>query len=128
MGDDLEFYVEKCYRYYSQTYHTPLHLAKSILSAEEVVLIFMQNEMEDWTAEDMAEWKKKVDETPKVMIAAPEFIQPEEIDEEMWIAEQNALLKLQDEKDKKKQAEVIAKTHEAIDKLTESIKNIPEKK
>lgn len=125
MEDDLEFYVEKCYRYYSKTYHTPLHIAKEKVSEPEVVKIFMEDEMEDWTPDDMVEFKAKVNETPRVVIAAPSFTEePEEVDEEMWIAQQTALLKQQEAKEKKKQEDIMNKTHEAIDKMTAAIKNI----
>ena len=129
MCGDLDFYIEKCYKHYSKTYHTPLHIAKELIPMEEVIKVFMEDELEDFTPEDMADFKAKVDETPKLMLAAPTYTEEsEELSEELWIAQQNALLKQQDEKAKKQQADIIKQTHEALDKLTTSLTNVTEKK
>jgi hypothetical protein len=125
MENDIEWYIEQCYRHYSKTYHTPLHIAKKELPIEEVILIYMQDEMADWTADEMADWKTKVDETPKIYVAAPEYVDQEEMNEDLWVAQQTAILKQQEEQEKKKKEDVMAKTHEAIEKLTQSLKNIP---
>src|SRR5665213_722961 len=85
MTDDVEFYIEKCLRYYSKTYHTPLHIVKELLPLEEVIKITMEDEMMDFTADEIADWKAKVDETPKAYVAAPEFMEQEAMSEELWI-------------------------------------------
>ena len=128
MTDDVEFYIEKCLRYYSKTYHTPLHIVKELIPLEEVIMICMEDEMQDFTADEISDWKKKVDETPKAYVAAPEFMEQEEMSEDLWIAQQTALLKKQDEKQKKQKEqtskEIETKTNQAIDKLTASINAI----
>jgi hypothetical protein len=50
--DSLDFFIEKCYRYYSKTYHTPLKEAYK-LSKEEITLIYFQDEMLEGDADDM---------------------------------------------------------------------------
>jgi hypothetical protein len=124
MEDDIEFYVEKCYRYYSKTYHTPLHLAKEAITPEEVVKIYMEDEMAEWTAEEIEDLRNKIDETPKMVLAGYANKATEEIDEEVWIAQQSALLKKQEESQKAKQEEIIKETHKVIEKLTSSLKGL----
>lgn len=132
--DDAEWYIEKCYRYYSKTYHTPLHVAKEVMSVEEVVLISMQDEMLDLTAEEIADFKAKVNETLKTALVAPTLIDKldEAAGDDIWIAEQTALLKKQEAKEQenkktKAQEDIIKKTHEALEKLTVSIQAHPSK-
>lgn len=126
LSDDLDVYIDKCYRHYSKTYHTPLHVAQSILTAEEVALIFMEDEMEEWSVENVMEVKEALRTDDQPVIDCAQEKSNDVVDDDTWIAQQNAALKKQDEESKKKsaQAAVMKQTHDAIEKLTESFKSI----
>jgi hypothetical protein len=129
MNDDVDFYIENAYRFYSNQFHTPLHIAKELIPEAAVVQILMEHEMKDWTAEEISDLKAQLNDVPKIMInGASSDAAPEEVDNEAWIAQQNLLLKKQDAKEQQKknkeQEEIMTKTHEAINQLTESLKNL----
>ena len=125
MDQSMDAYVEKAYRHFSKTYHTALHIAKEIMTPHEVVLIAMEDEMDDLKLEELLEFRSEVAPVQSIF---PPYSLPEAgaIDDEAWIADQNRLLKIQEEKDKAKKAkemeEIAKKTHEAIEQLTAQLK------
>lgn len=129
LSEDIEIYVEKCYRYFSKTYSVSLIELKEKLSPEEVALVFMEDEMEEWTVEQVKEMKVQLDDSERAMLTAPVPGEDDdsELDDESWIAEQNKILKKQDvDKSKKAQEDVIKKTHAAIEQLTQTFKKTTE--
>ena len=122
IDESIDSYVEKAYRHFSKTYNTPLFEAKEKLTPHEVVLILMEDELEDFKVEELQDMLNEL--RPPVQLGAPEeMINSENVaDDELWIAQQNKLLKEQDEKEKNKQnEEIVKKTHEAIEKLTSAL-------
>jgi Ser-tRNA(Ala) deacylase AlaX len=88
----IEWYIEQSYRYYSKTYHTPLHVAKQILTAPEVVKIFMEDEMEDMPAEDIVAMRDRLMVSPKPMLSVEDYAteEDEEMSDEEWVLQQMA--------------------------------------
>lgn len=125
-SDDVWQYIEKCYRYYSKTYHVSLLEAKEKITIEEVVLIHMEDELEDMELESVLEMLKTI-ENPELPVALyeSEEVAGDDVSDDEWIAQQNLQLKKQDEAKKLKQAEDIAKrTHEALEQLTNSFQKM----
>lgn len=126
LSEDTDTYIEKCYRHYSKTYHTPLHLVKEQLTVEEVALVFMEDQIEEWSVEDLNSLKEKLDESERPVLQGALSNDPEDevIDDELWIAQQNKLVREQEAAVKAKQnQDVVKKTHEAIEQLTKSFEN-----
>lgn len=126
LAEDLDTYIEKCYRHYSKTYHTPLQLVKETLSPEQVAMVFMEDEMEEWSIENVMEIKEALNNGDRPVIETAQMAEEEVIDDDTWIAQQNATLKKQEDTDKKKKSQeaLMKQTHDAIEKLTESFKSI----
>lgn len=59
-SDTFSFFLHKCYKYYSKTYHTPLHLVKQQLSPIDVMIIFLEDHYEQMSAEDRNRLKKEL--------------------------------------------------------------------
>lgn len=125
MDESMDSYVEKAYRHFSRTYNTSLIEAREKLLPHEVILIFMEDEMSELKNEELLEFRAEV--SPALSIFPP-YSLPEAgaIDDEQWIADQNRLLKIQEEKSKAQKAkemeEIAKKTHEAIEQLTAQLK------
>src|SRR5580698_1152961 len=125
MDQSMDAYIERAYRYFSKTYSTSLIEAKDRLLPHEVVLIFMEDEMAELKDEELLEFRTEVAPAQSIF---PPYNLPEAaaIDDEQWIADQNRLLKQQEEKAKAKKAkemdEIAKKTHEAIEQLTAQLK------
>jgi hypothetical protein len=99
----VEGYIERAYRHYSKTYHTPLHTAKEIVNAAEVVLIYMEDEIADMNAEEIATFKEKVSPSIKPLFAMPDQEDNivEELDDDAWVAQQMMELEKKDKIEKK---------------------------
>ena len=118
IAGDLECFIEKCYRHYSKTYHTELEKAYT-LPIEQVVMIYMEDEMSDTTKEELEEMSKNFREI-EVFFFMPGSVESENevLDDELWIAKMNSDLKKKNEVDQKK---IIADTHKAIEELTKNL-------
>lgn len=79
----IEWLIERSYRHYSRTYNTPLHLAKSILTPQQAVLIFFEDSFADLPLEQQQQWKQK-------LLARPDIIVPQEERNNMYIDEEAA--------------------------------------
>lgn len=124
----IEFYIEKCYRYYSKTYHTPLEQAYNLLP-ERVCQVYEEDTMAQLTADDMEMIHSQINNKVEPLLQDIDNVVTEALDDDAWIAQQNLELQ-KEEADKKKQAEqadIIKRTHEAIDKLNKDIKQITTK-
>jgi len=91
-SNSIEWYVEQAYRYYSKTYHTPLHVARKNMIPAEVVQIFMEDEMADMNPEDVTALKDRLVKVPKPMLNVEDY-QPEEdteLSDEEWVMQQMA--------------------------------------
>jgi Lon protease-like protein len=123
--DSVDFFVEKCYRYYSKTYHTPLEEAYK-LPIEKVCQVFMEDEMIEYTSDQMEDVLSAINNKLEPVLQFVDETESEALDDDAWIAKQN--LELQQEETKKKkeleQAEIIKKTHEAIAALTSDLNSI----
>lgn len=121
-------YIEKCYRHYSVTYHTPLHLAKQILTIPEVILISMEDEMKDMPPDDVEEWLLKYDGKIKPMIEPinPYLPEQEEVSDDLWIAQQEKELKQKEAKEAVSNEDIIKKTHEAMNQFKTHIAKFAE--
>lgn len=126
LSDDPELYIEKCYRYYSKTYSMSLEQVKKDLAPEEVMLIYMEDELVDTDVEEILRIKALLDNTEKpVLNGYIEDNESTDMSDDEWIAQQNALLKKEEDTKKMKQQEDIAKkTHEVIEQLTQSFKSL----
>jgi hypothetical protein len=124
--DSVEFFVEKCYRYYSKNYHTPLEEAYKVPS-ERVCQVFMEDEMLEYTSDQMEDVLKTINNKLEPVLQDIEDEELAVVDDETWIAQQNLELKREEEAKKKKeleQSDIIKKTHEAIAALTSDLKSI----
>lgn len=122
IAGDLDCFIEKCYRYYSKTYHTELEKSYQ-LPIEQVVLIYMEDELSESTKEDLEELRKHF-VTPEIFFEMPEKAEMENevLDDEIWISKMNAdLKKKEDSKKEQDQKKVIEDTHKAIEELTKSL-------
>lgn len=129
--DSLEFFVEKCYRYYSKTYNTALDEAYK-LPIERVCQVYIEDEMAEYTSEQMEDTLAIISNKLEPVLEAideEEDSESKALDDEAWIAQQNLDLKKDEDKKKKEldQAEIIKKTHEAIAALTKDLKSMNEK-
>lgn len=132
--DSLEFFIEKCYRYYSKTYHTPLQQAYEV-PKEEVALIYFQDEMLDGDADDMELIKEQIQNKLEPVLSMPEILLQNKavLSEEEWVAKMNLEIKneMKAQKAKKNemsQEDIIKQTHDAIAALTTSLSKIKEDK
>lgn len=127
VNEDLESYVEKAYRHYSKTYFTALDEAKQKKTPHEVILILMEDELSELKVEELRDMQDELSTNPTLF--PDRAYASAEVSDEAWIADQNRMLRQQEEKDAAKKAkameEVAKKTHEAIEKLTATIKKIP---
>ena len=122
-SDDIELYIDKCYRHYSKTYNTPLADAYKDLTPEEVLLIYFCDEMEEWTPEEV-EKIQKILSTADVPMLDPGYSAKatSEISDDEWILQQEKNMKAEQEKKAKQQEDIAKKTHEAIEQLTQAFK------
>lgn len=125
LSDDIELYIEKCYRYYSRTYGPDLETLKQTMTAEQVALVFMEDEMIDWTAEEVIDVQRMLS-TTDVPVLDSNMIEDDEdgVSDDEWIAQQEAIAKKEEARKAKEQEEIAKKTHEAIEKLTQSFKSL----
>lgn len=121
LSDDIETYIEKCYRHYSKTYSVSLDECRSKMAPEQVALVYMEDELSDWNIEEIMKIKEMLS-TSDVPVLHSGMAEKEEdvISDDEWIAQQEALVKQQEEKKRKQQEEIAKKTHEAIEQLTKS--------
>lgn len=123
LQEDVEFYIEKCYRYYSRTYSTPLHVVKRELTAEEVVLIYMEDEFLEAPTDKLIELATEFVNDDYVLPV--ENAAPRQLSDEEWIALENK--KLQDAESKSaKQSEILKKTQEALAEFGKTIDSFAE--
>lgn len=123
-SDDIEKYVEKCYRYVSKTYHINLDELKSVKTPEEVALIFMEDELEDWTIEEIEKVKELLDTSDKPILQSGMIESDSELSDDEWILQQEAVAKKEEEKKRKQQEDIARKTHDAIQQLTQSFNGL----
>ena len=88
----VEWYTELAYRYYSKTYHTPLHIAKQVMNPAEVIRIQMEDEMHDMSPEDITALKDRLDPKPQPMLTAENHVSQEDeaMSDEEWVMQQMA--------------------------------------
>jgi len=124
LNPDIDDYVEKCYRHYSKTYATPLDQAKSNLTVPEVMLVYMQDELENLEKDELELFKEKLYPNSGPILSMPVAEKNEDelaLEDNAWVAQQEALLRDKEEKDKKNQDDIVKKTHEAIESLTKNL-------
>jgi len=124
LADDLESYIERCYRHYSKTYSVNLDHAKLTKTPEEVAFIYMEDEMHDWTPEQLEKVQAMLDNSDKPVLESGMAMVIEEVSDDEWIAQQEALAKAEEEKKQKRNEEIAKKTHEAIEELTQSFERV----
>jgi hypothetical protein len=130
--DSLDFFIEKCYRYYSKTYHTPLKEAYK-LPKEEITLIFFQDEMLEGDADDMELIRDQLESKLEPVLQMPEVLKQTKaiLSEEEWVAKMNLEVKnemkaKEAKKPEMSQEDIIKQTHDAIAALTTSLGKIKE--
>lgn len=132
LSEDVETYIVRAYRHYSKTYNTPLHIAEEIITVPDVLLIYMEDQMEDFTKEDLEERLAEItDKKPTIVLEPPKYSNPRSDlmgDDEAWIADMNRKLREEDAqkaKDKVKDAEKLeAAAQDAINQLAKSVNKI----
>jgi N-dimethylarginine dimethylaminohydrolase len=132
LSDDIDVYIERAYRHYSKTYNTPLHLAHELVTVPDALLIYMEDQMEDYTKEDLQERLAELtDKKPSIMLEPPKYANPRNellSDDDAWIAEMNRKLReeeAQKAKAKVKDAEKLeAAAKDAINQLAKSVNKI----
>lgn len=99
----VEWYTEQAYRYYSKTYHTPLHIAKQVLNPAEVIRVQMEDEMADMPPEDITSLKDRLAPKNQPMLSAEDYspVEDESMSDEEWVMQQMAAAAKQ-EKDAEK--------------------------
>lgn len=122
ISEDTEHFIEKCYRYYSKTYHTPLHTVRETLHEYQVVLVYLEDLYED--SESMETVKEELESLQRQYkpVTSSNLIEPKaELDDDEWIKQQEILLKQQEEKKKKTAQQIIDDTHKKISQLSEKL-------
>ena len=119
LSDDLDIYIENCYRYVSKTYNISLFELKDKMIPEQAVLIFMEDEMNDWDVQNILDVQAQLNTGDRAVIESSGPRQVSLSDDE-WIAQQESLLK-NGEKKAKQQEDIAKQTHKVIEDLTSSI-------
>lgn len=119
LSDDLDIYIENCYRYVSKTYNISLFELKDKMIPEQAVLIFMEDEMNDWDVQNILDVQAQLNTGDRAVIESSGPRQVSLSDDE-WIAQQESLLK-SGEKKAKQQEDIAKQTHKVIEDLTSSI-------
>lgn len=128
LSEGMDVYMDNAYKYYSKTYHTALQTAYDI-PEELILLIFMQDEMETLSKEELLDWKEELrDKSNDTMLEMPPYISPKKqaaaMDDEAWIAEMNIKLKKEAAASKAKELEAAAK---AVEKINDAVNQIEKK-
>jgi Ser-tRNA(Ala) deacylase AlaX len=123
LGNSYEYFLERCYRYYSKEYHTPLHVVKETITPHEAILIFYEDKLEDMQNEEIVDLRAELFDRPVVTSGDVKKLMEEleAMDDEAWIAQQNALLKKQEEKNKPDDKVIKEVADEAVKKLREKM-------
>lgn len=124
LSEDIETYIEKCYRYYSKTYSVNLDVVKATKAPEEVALIYMEDELSDWTPEEIEKVKEMLSAADRPVLQSDIPEGSLEISDDEWIAQQEKVAKREEEKKRKQQEEIAKKTHDAIQQLTQSFNGL----
>lgn len=108
-------YIEKAYRHYSKTYHTPLHIAEEVIPEEKALLIYFEDQIEDVSTHDLADMITDIYKVPDLELinaggGAKSNI-PQTTDQE-WVAKMN--MQIQKATEEREAAKLRAK--EAIEK------------
>lgn len=128
LSEGMDVYMDNAYKYYSKTYNTALQSAYDI-PEEIVLLIFMQDEMEALSKEELLDWKEELrDKSNDIMLEMPPYISPKRqaaaMDDEAWIAQMNLKLKKEADANKAKELEAAAK---AVEKINDAVSQIEKK-
>ena len=133
-ASDFDWYIEKAYRHYSKTYHTPLHFVKELLIPEAALQIMMEDEMSTMAIEELEDLRQTIadDHTGRPFLdpAMPAPSENDEQSDDEWIAEQNRLLKEQESQALKKKTmtenlqKVTKSVEQATEKISESLKHL----
>jgi hypothetical protein len=124
LEESAEYFLERCYRYYSNQYHTPLHTVKKLLTAQEVIVIYYEDKFEDMENQNLIELKDELIEHPIVYSGDMKSLNSQEdmLDDEEWIAKQNDILKKKESEDKLKTEEKNKVIREVADKAIEDMR------
>lgn len=121
-SNSIRYFLESCYRYYSKTYHTPLHIAQEIVSPADAVRIYFEDNYDGMEPTQLLDIKEKFkDQELPYAIVEPESNAlsgpaPEMSDDE-WVAKEMAKSK---KKNEKKGDEKKAKKIQAEDLMKEA--------
>jgi len=124
LSKGLAWYAEKAYRHYSQTYHTPLHTTRQLLTPFEAIQIMMENEMDELPIEDLEEIKTKLlDLKDKFYVGDPSGDGSDDggMSDDEWIAMQDQIVREQEEKNKAKAGKDMKQVSEKIGKAASSL-------
>ncbi|MEM4360231.1 MAG: hypothetical protein QXT45_06845 [Candidatus Bilamarchaeaceae archaeon] len=81
-SNTIEWLIERSYRHYSKTYHTPLHIAKEKLTPHEVMLIFFEDQFDSLPPEQQLNWKNKLLSIPDPVVPGGTEHDSQYVDEE----------------------------------------------
>ena len=85
-------YIEKAYRHYSKTYHTPLHIAEEVVPEEKVLLIYFEDQIENVATHELADIINDIYALPELEVVNAggqvRSNMPQTTDDE-WIARMN---------------------------------------
>lgn len=131
VDEGFEYFIERCYRYYSKTYHTPLHIAKQILSDHEAYMIYLEDSLEDSAIEEVKAELDDFEKDIKPVFQGGSEKQASEISDDEWIAQQEMLLKQQEQDKQKKQimeetSKSLAELEKQLASFKTSISRLPE--
>lgn len=121
--NSYDYFLERCYRNYSTKYHTPLHTAKEILTAEEVILIHYEDALEKMSPEEVDSLKSELIDRQVVLSGDVKKLMQELdfMDDDAWIAQQTEVLKKQENENNKKTDAIKNAADEEIKKMREKM-------
>ena len=133
LSDSVGALIKRAYKYYSVTYHTPLHVAYQLIPEYEAVLIYFEDKFEHM---DPIALKDTVDVLyPKKNLAllnegpAAQTEAQTVMDDEAWVTKMNMKLKKQEDAEtvKNEAQEVMAAVDQAIAEINKSLQVIKQK-
>lgn len=102
-SQSIEWFVERAFRYYSKTYHTPLHIVRS-LDILDVLKVYMEDECVDMSPEDRQAMKDRILIKPRPMLDIKDYEQEQydEMDDEEWVQHQINMIAQQEKQKENK--------------------------
>lgn len=124
LNQSVDFFIERCYRYYSKTYCTPLNEVKKSLTPAHVMLIFFEDHYNQLPAEEIIQLRDKILKAPSPIYPNEDLLSDsnDDIDEDEDL--QQFIDNILKEEERQKELHVNKNINENIQKdLDEKLKN-----